>query len=218
MVKLKHWPVQMDAVVTQLFGENPGVYNAACRGDGSHNGVDFGIVLGTAVYAVDDWTAAVVGEDDTGYGKRIVLQHEGYASLYGHLNGFCITAGQSGKAGELIGYSGNTGWSEGPHLHFETRTEARRCCSCFDPWPELARLLAEAKQAAPAPVGDSKNKTLAVLNVRTGPDTSFLDVGDIPAGVKLEPAGEVVKQGGREWLPVRLFVCKTDVDGRKLVG
>lgn len=56
------------------------------------------------------------------YGKNVVIDHgNGYSSLYGHLNGFEVSVGQTVDQGQIIGYLGTTGNSTGPHLHFEER-------------------------------------------------------------------------------------------------
>lgn len=86
-----------------------------------HNGIDIGIPIGTPIYAVADGTVKVVKNDQNGYGLYIVVDHGKYGSLYAHLSKFNCKIGQSIKAGDLIAYSGNSGSSTGPHLHFEIR-------------------------------------------------------------------------------------------------
>jgi len=64
----------------------------------------------------------VINPDEgmSGYGNNIVIDHGfGYKTLYGHLSRVKVRPGQKIKRGELIGYSGNTGLSSGPHLHYE---------------------------------------------------------------------------------------------------
>jgi len=57
-----------------------------------------------------------------GYGCRVVIDHGGrIATLYAHLSSFAISEGQDVAAGEVIAYTGSTGASTGPHLHFEVR-------------------------------------------------------------------------------------------------
>lgn len=126
------WPVQKTAPVTQRFGENPGA-GYACRDDGSHNGVDFGVIEGTPVYAAAAGQVVRADMDTTGYGLHVRIQHDGYLSLYGHLRTVCVHAGERVDAGTMIGESGSTGWSTGPHLHFEIRRVADNCKTCVDP-------------------------------------------------------------------------------------
>lgn len=87
-----------------------------------HTGVDFRASIGTPIVAVADGTVNFAGMQP-GYGNVIILQHANKQStLYAHLSGFNVSAGQHVKQGMVIGKTGNTGVSTGPHLHFETRT------------------------------------------------------------------------------------------------
>lgn len=101
--------------ITQKFGVVSWLY----RGK-PHNGVDFGMPIGTEVFAADD--GAVIEVEDNGkyqYGKYILIKHDNnLATLYAHLSRQIVKLGQQVKRGELIGYSGNTGYSVGRgHLH-----------------------------------------------------------------------------------------------------
>ncbi len=85
-----------------------------------HTGVDYSMPIGSHVYATGDGVIAKVETRFSGYGKQIEINHGfGYKTKYAHLNGFEVKKGQRIKRGELIGYSGNTGKSSGPHLHYE---------------------------------------------------------------------------------------------------
>jgi murein DD-endopeptidase MepM/ murein hydrolase activator NlpD len=105
------------------FGKN----RAASRTMEMHDGVDLAAPVGTPVYAAGDGT--VLGaEAKGGYGNWIEIEHPGkLATIYGHLSAFApgIVAGAHVKQGDLIGYTGNTGRSTGPHLHFEIRVNGR---------------------------------------------------------------------------------------------
>jgi murein DD-endopeptidase MepM/ murein hydrolase activator NlpD len=58
----------------------------------------------------------------TGYGREVIIDHRnGIETLYGHLSGFAVTAGQEVREGQVIGYVGMSGRSTGPHLHYEVR-------------------------------------------------------------------------------------------------
>lgn len=86
-----------------------------------HSGIDLANISGTPIYAAADGdvsTAASMGDD--GYGNYLVIGHNArFASLYGHLQSFAVSEGQHVTKGQIIGYMGTTGWSTGPHLHFE---------------------------------------------------------------------------------------------------
>jgi len=85
-----------------------------------HNGVDYSMPIGSKVYATGDGTVTKVETKFSGKGKFIEIDHGcGMKTRYAHLNDFNVRRGQKVKRGELIGYSGNTGKSTGPHLHYE---------------------------------------------------------------------------------------------------
>ncbi|MCD4705876.1 M23 family metallopeptidase [bacterium] len=76
---------------------------------------------GTAIYAAEDGVVQSSGWA-TGYGKRIIINHgNGMTTLYGHFDKLYVRAGQAVNRGDVIGAMGSTGWSTGPHLHFEVR-------------------------------------------------------------------------------------------------
>jgi murein DD-endopeptidase MepM/ murein hydrolase activator NlpD len=86
-----------------------------------HHGQDFGVLTGTPVYATADGVVKS-RKGNTGYGKTIILDHGyGLKTIYAHLNRYVVNPGDEVKRGDLIAYSGNTGRSTGPHLHYEVR-------------------------------------------------------------------------------------------------
>jgi murein DD-endopeptidase MepM/ murein hydrolase activator NlpD len=114
------WP--LDAVtITQRFGRTADAKRLYVSG--SHSGVDFRASVGTPVYAVASGTVEGTGDTDqtcykASFGKWVFIRHNnGLASTYGHLSLIKASEGQSVSKGQLIGYSGNTGRSTGPHLH-----------------------------------------------------------------------------------------------------
>ena len=83
-----------------------------------HNGVDLAAGTGTEIYATKSGTVTTA-EENYVYGNYVVINHlDGYSSLYGHMTRFTVREGEYVEQGELIGYVGSTGWSNGPHLHF----------------------------------------------------------------------------------------------------
>lgn len=119
------YPVDPPIRITQYFGNtdfsraNAGVYNGK-----GHNGIDLGVPSGTALKAAQFGTVMGTGDTDTtcqgaSYGKWVLIRHDnGLTTLYAHLSLIKAYEGQRVSAGEVIGYSGNTGYSTGPHLHF----------------------------------------------------------------------------------------------------
>ncbi len=80
---------------------------------------DFDLSLYTPVVAVANGLSAVAGYQRDGYGNRIQVRHaNGTYSLYAHLDSFCISPGEQVVRGQVIGFSGITGYTNGPHLHF----------------------------------------------------------------------------------------------------
>ena len=87
----------------------------------THEGVDMGCPVGTAVHASDGGTVIRAGYFG-GYGLCVDIEHsDGWTSRYGHLNSTAVKAGDKVYQGQYIAESGNSGRSTGPHLHFETR-------------------------------------------------------------------------------------------------
>jgi murein DD-endopeptidase MepM/ murein hydrolase activator NlpD len=88
-----------------------------------HRGLDMKAAMMTPVYATADGVAEWSGmHKSSGYGNLIILDHSyGFKSYFGHLNKVVIKQGDFIKKGDLIAYTGNTGMSSGPHLHYEIR-------------------------------------------------------------------------------------------------
>jgi murein DD-endopeptidase MepM/ murein hydrolase activator NlpD len=85
-----------------------------------HYGQDFEVPYGTNVYATGDGTVIQSGWNGGGYGNCIVIDHgHGLQSTYGHLSDIRVPVGMNVKRGDLIGLSGSTGLSSGPHLHYQ---------------------------------------------------------------------------------------------------
>lgn len=114
------WPVER-VRITQRFGRS--VAARRLYVSGSHNGVDFGVPIGTKIMSVAAGTVLGVGDTDTAcrgvsFGRWVFIRHDnGLSSIYAHLSVISATEGQRVEAGDVIGYSGNTGYSTGPHLH-----------------------------------------------------------------------------------------------------
>jgi murein DD-endopeptidase MepM/ murein hydrolase activator NlpD len=89
-----------------------------------YNGVDYGMPVGTPLYASAAGKVIISKSSgwNGGYGDYVVIQHPNSTqTVYGHMSSVLVSVGQTVVQGQLIGYSGNTGKSTGPHLHFEIR-------------------------------------------------------------------------------------------------
>ncbi|MDE0243430.1 MAG: peptidoglycan DD-metalloendopeptidase family protein [Candidatus Kaiserbacteria bacterium] len=111
--------------VTQEFGETSFARaNSSRYGRPFHNGIDFGTPIGTEILAAADGVIVGVGNTDIvpscqSWGKWVLIEHPfGLTTMYAHLSLTKVRLGQKVKSGDLIGYSGSTGFSTGPHLHF----------------------------------------------------------------------------------------------------
>jgi murein DD-endopeptidase MepM/ murein hydrolase activator NlpD len=116
------WPLDKP-YITQYFGYTKFALSGAYNGN-AHNGVDMGTAVGTKVYAPLTGTVRNVGNTDVvpgcySWGKWVLIDHpNGLSSMFAHLSQQSVTPGQQVKTGDIIGYSGNTGYSTGPHLHY----------------------------------------------------------------------------------------------------
>jgi murein DD-endopeptidase MepM/ murein hydrolase activator NlpD len=85
-----------------------------------HYGQDFEVPYGTEVYATGNGTVIESGWNSMGFGNFVIIDHGyGLRSTYGHLSQISVSQGMSIKRGDMIGLSGNTGTSSGPHLHYQ---------------------------------------------------------------------------------------------------
>jgi murein DD-endopeptidase MepM/ murein hydrolase activator NlpD len=110
------WPVL--GHITDSFGERLDPFS----GEGAfHTGVDVGADYGAAVHATADGVVLDVGQH-TGYGRVVILDHGfGITTWYAHLSAYAVVAGTRIKRGEVLGYTGISGRSTGPHVHYEVR-------------------------------------------------------------------------------------------------
>jgi murein DD-endopeptidase MepM/ murein hydrolase activator NlpD len=105
-------------VVTSTFGPRKHPIFGTTR---NHTGVDFSATTGTPVKAAADGVVFVAGERG-GYGNTVIVDHGNtLATLYGHLSRIAVAEGTKVTRGQVVGYAGSTGYSTGPHLHFEVR-------------------------------------------------------------------------------------------------
>ena len=103
------WPTT--GVISSTFNDR--------RGNSTHGGLDIATNVGTPVKAAASGVIIFAARNQ-GFGNEIIIYHGfGFTTVYGHLNKINVAVGQEVKKGDLIGESGNTGYSTGPHLHFE---------------------------------------------------------------------------------------------------
>jgi murein DD-endopeptidase MepM/ murein hydrolase activator NlpD len=95
-----------------------------------HQGADLRVPIGTPVNPIIEGTVKLVQNDRGGYGRHVIIDHgHGFESLYAHLSQVNVQVGEGVTHQTVLGLSGSTGSSTGPHLHLETRENNRS----FDP-------------------------------------------------------------------------------------
>jgi murein DD-endopeptidase MepM/ murein hydrolase activator NlpD len=110
----KGWPVR--GPITSGYGEREDPMN---KGEEFHSGVDISVEPGTPVKATADGVVSFARWSG-GSGNLVVLEHGfGYSTFYAHNSRIAVSVGQHVKRGEIIAYSGTTGYSTGPHSHYE---------------------------------------------------------------------------------------------------
>jgi len=96
-----------------------------------HLGIDIAAGEGAQIYAADSGVVVFAGWAVGGYGNMVMIDHgNGYQTVYAHMSQVSTACGRSVSQGSIIGYSGSTGNSTGPHLHFEVRYQG----GFVDPW------------------------------------------------------------------------------------
>lgn len=93
------------------------------RFHGRHSGIDIGVPLGTLVFSTHSASVVSAEWSEYGYGNLIILQSGNYITYYAHLTSYNVVAGDVVPKGAVIGFSGSTGNSSGPHVHYETRID-----------------------------------------------------------------------------------------------
>ncbi len=111
------WPVAGDYSITSRFGTRVDPITGAVK---THGGTDIAAAQGIPIVAAADGTVVISSYMAGGYGYYVKIQHDGiYSTLYGHCSTLLVSAGQKVKQGQIIAKVGSTGYSTGPHCHFE---------------------------------------------------------------------------------------------------
>lgn len=126
--KIEAWPTEYierpssyKNPITQHQGARIPVYAKFGLRKG-HNGIDLFAPLNSEIYAAHPGEVTRISFSPTGYGWNVRVTNGSYTTIYAHLKGNTqVSVGDVVAAGDLLGYSGDTGWSSGPHLHFELR-------------------------------------------------------------------------------------------------
>lgn len=212
--------------------------------NGMHYGVDLPMPQGTPVRAITGGTVQYAGWDQMGGGNTITVQEPDgqHSQFYMHLSGFNVAAGQTIQTGQIIGYSGNTGASTGPHLHFQRMNGYPSNETAENPLPFLQSLgygnggqSGGSSSASHPGFQENQYGTLykeehasftpntSIITRKTGPFINMPRGGTLEAGQTIH-YDEVMKQagyvwlgydsnGGRRYLPIRTWDRTTDQMG-----
>lgn len=112
------WPAPSCKIITSPYGMR---YHPILKVRKLHTGMDIGASQGSAIVAADSGEVIYAGWM-SGYGQVTIIDHgKGMSTLYAHQSAFLANVGAQVEKGQTIGKVGSTGWSTGPHLHFEVR-------------------------------------------------------------------------------------------------
>ena len=174
-----NYPVDENATISQYFGITPWASTYKQFGLIGHNGIDWAVATGSPIYACMDGVVSEVKKESTGYGTHLKIRHEKdgqyFLGIYGHLKEALVCAGETVKAGQVIARSNNTGFSTGPHLHFELRPldaagnklyPGNGYDGAVDPYPMLVGTGIDPDEAVIAKATIAAN----ALNVRATPE------------------------------------------------
>lgn len=188
-------------------------------------GVDYGCPTGTPIMAVADGVVDSSALDRTGYGECVILWHEelGMYSLYGHFSQRKVQTGDVVKQKQVIGLSGNTGNSTGPHLHYELRAATARGAyesvvgfskGQVDPVAFTFGMIHNpCGVSEPPPPNGTIFVKVEASNMRSGPGTNNPVIGVIAAGSEGKAIGrnaestwvQVEIDGAQGWMAVYLL-------------
>lgn len=212
-------PFKGDYPITQRYGEIiPGVTYAGKP----HTGIDYACPERTEILASADGVVKYAEFDKTGYGNTVIIRHnDGRATLYAHLSNILFHVNQSVKQGNVIGLSGNTGNSTGPHLHFEARKEWYDYRSHFDPMQ--LPLMSFADYDSPIP--SKSNSLIDASDLKEGEvqivapsganchNTDFSDKKAYSFGTNLVFTGEITEHNGLKFCKCNIPVWVAANDG-----
>ena len=164
-----------------------------------HTGIDYGCPMNTPILASDEGTVVFAAWDNTGYGNFVIVKHKsGVATCYAHLSDVAVKVWQNVRQGELLGHSGTTGNSTGPHLHFEARHTWNDYKSHFDPMSLPLMTVDDSigqqkpKEEIPEP---GTVKVIAPAGVYAH-NADFTSKSVLAFGTQMEFTGETCKHNG----------------------
>jgi hypothetical protein len=201
-------PVPEGAPITRLFGVLPEEYKQF--GFPGHEGVDWAVPVGTEVRACATGMVNFAGTKGA-YGLHIRITHAWGETVYAHLSGVKVIPGKVVKPGQLIGFSGNSGNSTGPHLHLTLKITGKQTpgypAGVVDPLKYMIKGIlvedgageagageamytdpagAAGSEAGAGECGFTVRVTSDTLNVRSGPGIFFNKVDELKEGAEVK--------------------------------
>jgi murein DD-endopeptidase MepM/ murein hydrolase activator NlpD len=137
-----------------------------------HAGIDFGAPIGSQVRSVADGKVEIAGPV-SGFGNHVRVQHKGFETSYSHLSEIMVTVGATVTQGQVVGLSGNTGLSTGPHLHFEYYMDH----TAVDPLPHMGTEVAGVGGGSVS-TGSSEQEIAAFTAEKTMVDAALQTVSN----------------------------------------
>jgi hypothetical protein len=197
--------------ITQGFGEYKLDYSE--YGLIAHNGVDYACPVGTQIYAVAQGVVTKIQTDPDGYGLHIRIQHPNgvkpeFRTIYAHLSNVAVSLGQEVAKGKMIGRSGNTGNSTGPHLHFEMRLEPQMdngYGGAVDPTPYFEETQIEPEKPSTIPEKGTARVIWQTLNIRSTAAITGALFGMFYNGTEIVYNAIIQNAGGDKWLQFEIF-------------
>lgn len=206
-------PFKGEYPITQYYGETVT--------SSFHTGIDYACPIGTPIFASADGIIRFIGMDKTGYGNCVIIEHDAtHATLYAHLNalGTIYFPNTKVQQGEVIGWSGNTGNSTGPHLHFEARKKWNDYRSHFNPI-DLPLMTIDDSVDIAAPKVPSKALT---VDIKPGPvevvapygvyahNNNFTSKQVLPCGAQLTFTGKTTERNNLTFCECTVWVAAND--------
>lgn len=185
-----------------------------------HTGIDYACPLGTSILASADGEVVFAAWDNTGYGNMVIISHTSEcATLYAHLSDISVVCGRMVRQGELIGHSGTTGNSTGPHLHFEARKKWNDYKTHFDPMM-LPLMSVDDNVIRPKDV-DATPLTKGIVRVVApsgvfAHNENFTAKTTLPFGTVLSFTGNTKERGGLNFCECTLWIAENDGDTQLL--
>ena len=218
-------PFKGDWPISQKYGEK---YTS-----GFHTGIDYACPVSTEIMASADGQVMFAGWDNTGYGLCVIIKHTADRStLYAHLSKVHVTKGEQVKQSRVIGLSGTSGNSTGPHLHFEARHVWSDWTSHFDPMQLPLMSVDDSVKPAPAPKPEPEPEKPALKGAdQLGPNVKIVApsgawawnknftwrASAYPLGTLLTYTGKTTERNGLTYCevypePVKYWVAVHDND------